>query len=161
VDYVARLREEWADQLPDLDTSPAEVVARITRIAAIVGRRHESALARHDLTRAELELLAALRRADRPLRAREVGTVTDSPGATLTKRLDHLHDAGLVARTTPERDRRGVLVSLTEAGRGLVDDVFPEQIERERAVVEPLSAAEQQVLATLLARVLERIDPAG
>jgi DNA-binding MarR family transcriptional regulator len=161
VDYVARLREEWADQLPDLDTSPAEVVARITRIAAIVGRRHESALARHDLTRAELELLAALRRAGRPLRAREVGTVTDSPGATITKRLDHLHDAGLVARSTPERDRRGVLVSLTDAGQGLVDDVFPEQIERERAVVESLSAAEQEVLAALLARVLERIDPVG
>jgi DNA-binding MarR family transcriptional regulator len=161
VDYVARLREEWADQLPDLDTSPAEVVARITRIAAIVGRRHESALARHDLTRAELELLAALRRAGRPLRAREVGTVTDSPGATITKRLDHLHDAGLVARSTPERDRRGVLVSLTDAGQGLVDDVFPEQIERERAVVEPLSTAEQEVLAALLARVLERIDPVG
>lgn len=161
MDFVTRLREQWAEQLPDLDTAPAEVVARLMRVAAVVGRRHDDGLARRGLTRGELELLAVLRRADRPLRAREVGTVTESPGATLTKRLDHLHDAGLVARTVPERDRRGVLVSLTEAGRDLVDEVFPEQMAREQAVVDALSADEQAALAALLARVLDRIDPGG
>jgi len=159
MDYVTRLRQQWAERAPELDTSVADVVARISRIAAIVGRLHDEGLAARGLTRPEFELLTALRRAGRPMRAREVGTVTESPGATLTKRLDHLHAAGLVSREVPDRDRRGVLVGLTEQGRALVDQVFPEQLARERLAVARLSGDERAVLAGLLGTVLETLEP--
>jgi DNA-binding MarR family transcriptional regulator len=161
VDYVTRLRSQWAQVLPSLDTAPAEVVARILRIASLVAARHAAELARHDLVPGELEVLTALRRADRPLRAREIVTVTESPPASLAKRLAHLDRVGLVERAVPARDRRGVLVSLTDAGRALVDAVMPDQVDRERDILTDLSPEEAARLADLLARVLARVDPAA
>ena len=159
LDYVDRLRAQWAQRLPDLDTAPADVVARILRIAALVGHTHERALEDEGLTRGEFELLAALRRADRPLRAREITTVTESPGASITKRLDRLERGGLVERAVPERDRRGVLVALTAAGVELVDRLFPEQVAREGAAVAGLDDRERARLGELLGVVLRTLDP--
>ena len=158
-DYVDRLRAQWAERLPGLDTASADVVARILRIAALVGQTNERALEDEGLNRGEFELLTALRRADRPLRAREITTVTESPGASITKRLDRLERAGLVERTVPERDRRGVLVALTSAGATLVDRVFPEQVAREGAVVAGLDEDGRERLGELLGVVLRALDP--
>ncbi|MEK8228337.1 MarR family transcriptional regulator [Oerskovia sp. M15] len=115
MDYVERLREQWEEQMPDVDMSPADSIGRITRIAALLAESSDAALAQLSLTRPEFEVLTALRRAG-DLRAREVTTITRAPGASITKRLDHLQREGLVERTVVERDRRGVLLSLTEEG---------------------------------------------
>lgn len=158
MDAVDRARAQWAAHRPDVDTSGMEVVARVLRLASVAGRRHDAGLAGHDLTTGEFEVLAALRRADGPLRAREVATVTSSPGATVTKRLDRLSDAGLVERRTVERDRRGVLVSLSDAGRALVDRVLPEHAARELELLAALTPDERTELARLLARVLDTAE---
>jgi len=161
MDVVDRARAQWAQQRPDVDTSGMAVVARVLRVAALVGRLQDAGLASHGLTTGEFEVLAALRRADRPLRAREVGTLTSSPGATVTKRLDRLAAGGLVERRTHERDRRGVLVTLSDDGRALIDQVLPEHAARERDVLDGLSEDERTQLATLLARVMAAAEAAS
>jgi DNA-binding MarR family transcriptional regulator len=161
VDFVERLREQWQARLPDVDTAPSDVVVRILRIASLLSGRHAEGLARHGLVPGEFEVLAALRRADRPLRAREITTVTESPPASIAKRVAHLHAAGLVERGVPERDRRGVLVWLTDAGRALVDEVFPQQVEREREALTDLSGEQAAELARLLAVMLRALDRPG
>jgi DNA-binding MarR family transcriptional regulator len=158
VDHVDRLRARWAEVAPDLDVAPIEVIGRITRIAALVGAEADAALADAGLTRGEFDLLCALRRADRPLRASEVSTITTASGAAITKRSDSLDRAGLVARTVPHRDRRGVLLALTDAGRAAVDRLMPEHLARESRALDGLSAADRDTLAGLLSRVLDRVD---
>ncbi|WP_083648946.1 MarR family winged helix-turn-helix transcriptional regulator [Cellulosimicrobium sp. CUA-896] len=160
MDYVERVREQWAEQLPGLDTSAAEVTARLRRISGLLDAQVDAVLADREVTRPELDVLAALRRTGRPLRAGEVTTMTGAPGASITKRLDRLERAGLVARTVLERDRRGVVVELTDAGRALVDDVFPHQVALEHRALADLSDADRATLARLLAVVLRRVDPA-
>ncbi|PFG42455.1 MarR family transcriptional regulator [Isoptericola jiangsuensis] len=159
MDYIDRVRAQWAERLPDVDTSPAEVGARVRRVAALLDLATEADVTGRDVTRAELDLLTALRRAGRPLRAGEVTTMTGAPGASITKRLDRLARAGLVERTVAERDRRGVVVALTAAGEELVDELFPRQVDRERAALVDLSEAERAELGRLLAVVLRRLDP--
>ena len=159
MDYVERLRAQWVERLPDVDFSPVDSIGRITRIAALLAESSDAALAQRSLTRPEFEVLAALRRAGRPLRAREVTTITRAPGASITKRLDHLQREGLVERTVVERDRRGVLLSLTEEGERLVDELFPAQLDRERAALDGLSDDQREQLGELLAIVLRRVDP--
>lgn len=159
MDYIERVRAQWAERLPDVDTSPADVGARIRRVAALLEAELSDDLAAGDLTRAELDVLTALRRSGRPLRAGEITTMTGSPGASITKRLDRLERAGLVERAVHERDKRGVLVALTAAGEELVDELFPGQIEHERAALVDLSEAERAELGRLLAVVLRRLDP--
>lgn len=159
MDYIERVRAQWAERLPDVDTSPAEVGARVRRIAALLEAEVSDDLAARDVTRAELDVLTALRRSGRPLRAGEITTMTGSPGASITKRLDRLERAGLVERAVHERDKRGVLVALTAEGEGLVDELFPRQVEHERAALVDLSEAERAELGRLLAVVLRRLDP--
>ncbi|WP_278236754.1 MarR family transcriptional regulator [Isoptericola sp. AK164] len=159
MDYIERVRARWAELLPDVDTAPAETGARIRRIAGLLEAALAGELAAHDVSRAELDVLTALRRADRPLRAGEITTMTGSPGASITKRLGRLERDGLVERAVHERDRRGVVVALTDRGRAVVDELFPRQVEHERAAVADLSAAERAELARLLAVVLRRLDP--
>lgn len=158
MDYVERLRAQWVERLPDVDFSPVDSIGRITRIAALLAESSDTALAQRSLTRPEFEVLAALRRAGR-LRAREVTTITRAPGASITKRLDHLQREGLVERTVVERDRRGVLLSLTEEGERLVDELFPAQLDRERAALDGLTDDQRERLGELLAIVLRRVDP--
>lgn len=158
MDFVDRLRADWAREVPELDTTPAVVVARVTRIAALLGSGADAALERAGLTRGEFDLLCALRRAGRPLRASEVSTVTSASGAAITKRGDALERAGLLQRTVPSRDRRGVLLELTEDGRAAVDRLMPERLAREARALDGLSPAEVDALAGLLSRVLQRLD---
>lgn len=159
MDYIERVRAQWAERLPDVDTSPADVGARVRRIAALLEAEMSEDLAAQDVTRPELDVLTALRRSGRPLRAGEITTMTGSPGASITKRLDRLERAGLVERAVHERDKRGVLVALTPEGETLVDELFPRQIEHERAALADLSQTERAELGRLLAVVLRRLDP--
>jgi len=159
VDYIERVRAQWAELLPEVDTSPAEVGARVRRIAALLEGELSDDLAGREVTRAELDVLTALRRSGRPLRAGEITTMTGSPGASITKRLDRLGHAGLVERTVHARDKRGVLVALTARGEELVDELFPRQVEHERTALADLSEPERAELGRLLAVVLRRLDP--
>ena len=52
-----------------------------------------------------------------------------------------------------------MLLSLTEEGTRLVDELFPAQLDRERAALGGLTGDERERLAELLAIVLRRVDP--
>ncbi|WP_454051238.1 MarR family winged helix-turn-helix transcriptional regulator [Cellulomonas sp. Marseille-Q8402] len=160
MDSVDRLRAEWEREAPELDVTPIAVAGRITRIAALLAARAEADLAAADLSRGEFDLLCALRRAGRALRASEVSTITAASGAAITKRADALVRAGLVARAVPSRDRRGVLLELTDSGRATVDRLMPEHLAREAEALDGLSAADAERLAGLLSRVLLRVEGA-
>lgn len=54
------------------------------------------------------------------LSVRELALTADLAPATVTQMLDSLEAAGLVERVRSQRDRRVVLISLTERGAGLV-----------------------------------------
>jgi DNA-binding MarR family transcriptional regulator len=70
-----------------------------------------------------------------------------------TKRLDKLEAAGLVARAADPDDRRGTLISLTAAGRKLIDALTPAHLDNERRILGALSEADQQRLADLLRKL--------
>lgn len=158
VDSVDRLRADWQREAPGFDVAPIAVAGRVTRIAALLDARAEAALAADGLSRGEFDVLCALRRAGRPLRASEVSTITAASGAALTKRADALVQAGLVERSVPSRDRRGVLLALTDAGRAAVDRLMPAHLAREAEALADLEPAEVETLASLLSRVLLRVE---
>ena len=67
-----------------------------------------------------------------------------------TKRLDRLEQAGLIERTPDPDDRRGTLISLTTAGRELIDSVTAAHFANEARLLAALSPSEQEQLAGLL-----------
>lgn len=157
-DFVDNVRREWAEVFPDVDTSPIEVLARIARIASRANNLLEVALAPVGVSRAEFDVLSALRRADRPLRASEVTSVTLMSGASTTKISERLVGVGLLQRSKSARDARVVLLELTDAGSELVDRVFPVRLGEDRELLGGLSDRELETLAGLLRRVALNVE---
>lgn len=159
-DEVDRLVAAWRAERPDLDVEPLQVLSRISRLAKHLDRARRAVFAEHDLEPWEFDVLTALRRAGHPYEL--------SPGAllratlvtsgTMTNRIDRLAQAGLVQRRPAPEDRRGVLVSLTDAGRARVDAAFTDLLEREHTLLSSLDLDERHALAGLLRTMLAPFD---
>lgn len=152
-DTVDRVRREWAQARPDLDTAPIDVLGRVERIASVCNHRLDVDLERHGVTRSEFSVLSALARADRPLRASEVVSTTMLSGASITKIADALVRRELLVRERSARDGRVVLLALTDAGLAVVDDAMPRRLDNDQRLMSGLTTAEQQTLARLLRKL--------
>ena len=77
---------------------------------------------------------------------------------TAAKMLARLERTGLVCRERSTRDRRVILVSLTDRGRALRDPVLRIWADLERRAVGDLTFQEQATLLALLRRVVGHVD---
>ncbi|MFF9209954.1 MULTISPECIES: MarR family winged helix-turn-helix transcriptional regulator [unclassified Streptomyces] len=157
-DTVAAVVRQWRAVHPDLDTAPMEIIGRVNRCAALLQQAEDAPLRRAGLSRAEFDLLGALRRTGHELTPGELARETFSSGAAVTKRLKQLTERGLVERRSDTRDRRVSHVGLTDAGRELVDGILPEQLAYETAVLSALDGPQQGELASLLGELLGRLE---
>jgi len=159
-DEVDDLVAAWQAERPDLDVRPMQVLSRISRLARHLDRERRGAFAAHDLESWEFDVLAALRRQGAPYEL--------SPGAllratlvtsgTMTNRIDRLEEAGLVRRRPDPQDKRGVLVTLTAAGRSRVDAALADLLAAEQALLAGLPEASRHALADLLRILLAPLD---
>ncbi|MFG2681424.1 MarR family winged helix-turn-helix transcriptional regulator [Streptomyces sp. NPDC048392] len=157
-DTVAAVVRQWQAVHPGLDTGPMEIIGRINRCAALLQQAEDAPLRRAGLSRAEFDLLGALRRTGHELTPGELARETFSSGAAVTKRLKQLTERGLVERRGDTRDRRVAHVRLTDTGRDLVDGILPEQLAYESAVLSGVDGPRQDELAALLAGLLGRLE---
>jgi DNA-binding MarR family transcriptional regulator len=159
-DHVDRVRALWAEQRPDLDTGPMALVARLGRVTNYVDHQLAAFFAEHDLTRADWDVLASLRRIGPPYRLSPTvlyrGLMRSSAG--MTHRLARLEKRQLIRRIDDPDDRRGLLVVLTPRGRRLVDRLAAGHLDNERMLLAGLSAAEQDQLTELLRRLLGSLE---
>lgn len=155
-DHVDRVLAQWAEARPDLDLSPAEVVARLGRVTAYVDAGLNRRLEEFGLRRASWDVLASLRRSGPPhrLSPTQLYLAHMRSSGAMTHRLARLERAGLVRRVPDPNDARGMLVELTGRGRRLVDRVAPEHLANERALLAALTEEEQATLAALLRKLL-------
>lgn len=155
-DNVDRLLEQWRAERPDIDPTPMGVVGRISRASRLLERELLEHFAAHDLQPGEFDMLATLRRAGHPYRL-TAGALVDASMVTsgaITNRVDRLVAKDLVTRETDRANRRRVLITLTDRGRQLVDEVVVDHVDHEARLLATLSPPEQQHLASLLRRLL-------
>ncbi len=159
-DEVDQIVAAWARERPDLDLAPLQVLSRLTRIARLLDRYRDAAFAEHDLDAWEFDVLAALRRSGPPylLSPGQLAAETLVASGTMTNRIDRLAARAFVVRGPDPDDGRGVLVSLTDAGRNTVDAALAGLLERERPLLSGLAGAERQHLADLLRVLALQLD---
>ena len=94
------------------------------RAARALSRRFDDALRPMGLTSGQFSLLMALNRPEPP-KMGAVAQLLAMDRTTLTANLKPLERRGLLASAIDPADRRGRLLSLTEAGRGLLSRISP------------------------------------
>ncbi|WP_442904800.1 MarR family winged helix-turn-helix transcriptional regulator [Glycomyces sp. MUSA5-2] len=156
-DAVADMVGQWHRERPDLDASPMLVVGRLFRLADGFDRELRPPFAEAGLGNGDFDVLAALRRSGEPyaLSAGDLSrTVLVTTGA-ITKRVDRLEAKGLVERSVADEDARGRQISLTRKGKEMTDRLMGVHLANQARLLEPLTAAERQTLAGLLAKLAQ------
>lgn len=156
MDEVDRIVAAWERERPDVDAAPLHVLSRVSRLARHLDIARRRAFAEHQLESWEFDVLSALRRAGRPYGMTPGQLVRETlvTSGTMTNRIDRLVAQGYVERTPSPSDRRGVVVTVTERGRAIVDAALSDLLARERDLLAGLSEDEAAELGDLLRRLL-------
>lgn len=156
VDAVDRVVEQWRSMRPDLDSSPVEIVGRVSRLSRLIDRRLEDNFGRHGIESWMYDVLATLYRMGPPheLTAGALQRRTMITTGAMTNRIDRLTDRGFVERVPSADDRRVVLVRLTDDGRRCVEAVVDDHLATEREILGPLSGAQRDELTGVLRTLL-------
>lgn len=154
-DTVDAVTAQWRAVRPDLDHSPLDVVARVSRLSRLVDRRLAENFARFDLEDWMYDVLATLRRSGEPYTLTPTDLVRQAMVTTgaVTNRIDRLEARGLVERV-PGTDRRTVPVRLTPAGLALVDQVVASHLATEQELLDALPERRRTELAGMLRTLL-------
>lgn len=162
-DGVDRIIAQWAVERPELDSSPMAVIGRIHRIADLLEVALRPPFAAEGLAHGDFDVLASLRRAGAPFRltATELTATLLVTSGAVTKRVDRLIAAGLVARSVAEHDARGRLIELTPHGVEVTDRVVEKHWENEERLLAPLTIAEREQLAGLLRTLMVSLENPG
>lgn len=152
-DQVDDVQTEWLRIHPDVDTTSMGIGGRFRLAAAALARAGEAPVREEGLTRAEFDVLSAVRRSQGPLTPTGIASATLASGAATTKRLDHLTTHGYLERTPDARDGRVSRLSITPTGQELVDRVLPRVLAAEREFAAALDDGDRAQLERIL-RVL-------
>jgi DNA-binding MarR family transcriptional regulator len=141
---------------PQIDPVVEAIVSRIGDAERLLDREMKRSLDHVGLTKEEFKVLIALH--EGPLSHGELCRRLEVSTGAMTNRLDKLERAELLARTRDPRDRRGVLLTLTDGGRARLDAYIDRGSRRERQLLGGLSAADKRRLSTLLSALLDSLE---
>lgn len=154
-DLVDQLINDWAHEMPALDTEAMGVVGRVLRLGRIFEARANAALKPFGLNYTDLDVLATLRRSGAPYRLTPkelMRSVLITSGA-MTAALDRLTAAGLMERVANAADRRSTSAQLTEAGVALIEKAIIVRFKEAADAVGELSVEDRRQLERLLRKL--------
>lgn len=159
-DGIDHRRDQWAKELPDLDTRPMAIIGRMRLITTASRTPIEQVFAAHGLDTGEFDVIATLLRNGAPyeMRPTELFRSLMISSGGLTDRMARLTKRGLIERLAAPSDARSLLVKLTPEGCQLAERIFREDMNAELRLIEGLSAQEAQTLEKLLRKLLHAIE---
>lgn len=144
--------------------APRQVLREFSRsLPMLLLRAHQAVMAEfrpvlraHGITEQQWRVLRALSTAPN-LRAAALSRLTFVSGPSLTRIVKALDERGLARRRAESEDQRAASISITEAGRRLIDRVAPESEARYRSIAERIGAEDTARIYELLTRLPERL----
>jgi len=155
-DIVDDILDQWSEERPELEIASLGVVIRVMTLFRSFSRDAARALEPLGLELWEYDVLSALRRQGSPFALPATGLAKETGLSTgaMTNRIDRLEDRSFVRRDRDKKDRRGVIVSLSAAGRRVIDKAIHYRLEAAADSLQELGVAERKQLARLLRKVL-------
>jgi DNA-binding MarR family transcriptional regulator len=141
---------------PQIDPAVEGIVTRIGKAERLLDGEMRVSLAHVGLTREEFKVLIELHSG--PCTHGALCRELEVSTGAMTNRLDKLERAELVRRSRDPDDRRGVLLTITDAGRERLDAYIDRGAHRERELLEGLTASDKRTLGALLAKLLDSLQ---
>lgn len=159
-DPIDLIRDQWAEEKPDLDISYMPAVTRIVRLGNVTTNVLSEVLRPFNIDFVSFDLLTTLRRVGPPYEMfpseiAELMVIT--PGA-VAQRLARLEGEGLISRTHQNQDRRRVTVTLTPLGIETTNSVMNAIVDEEREILSVLTLEEIDELTMLLKKILDHLS---
>ncbi|MEV4453146.1 MULTISPECIES: MarR family winged helix-turn-helix transcriptional regulator [Streptomyces] len=133
------------------EPGPVDVDA-LAQLSFLVHNALDEIAGQHDLSIIQARLLGVLR--DREPTMNQLGRLLGLDKSSISGLVDRAQRRGLVTRTVSVNDRRAFQVSITDAGRQLIEQLAAQFAERIELSVAPLPDADRQRLSQLAAQVV-------
>lgn len=129
---------------------PAQLADLMQRLTRRLRRTQAELLRPLGLTPAQERALRVITRSEAPLRMTELADHLGIVPRSVTTVVDALEEAGLLRRETDPRNRRAILLHLTDRGRAVRDDMREARRRAAEDLFAPLSSGDRETLGTLL-----------
>ena len=132
---------------------PVQLADQLHRLTKQLRRAQAERLAPLGLTPAQERALRLIARDDEPPRMTELADRLGIVPRSLTTVIDALEEAGLVRREVDPRNRRAILLRLTDRGTAVRDELREARRRAAEDLFAPLSAEDRKTLADLLTQL--------
>jgi DNA-binding MarR family transcriptional regulator len=157
-DHVDQFLERL-DGIPGLDFEVEGIVDRINSLRMKFRRALEETLSEHGLTWPEWKVLGSLVLGEGDCDSPgELANALEVSSGAMTNRLDRLEQNGYVRRARDPKDRRGVKIELTDAGRRAWTESTSAGARKEALVAAALTKSEQRQLNGLLRKLMLQFE---
>jgi DNA-binding MarR family transcriptional regulator len=161
VSTIPGYHEGMTDEAPWLSADAQQLWRRWLRVNALLpGALHRELQADADLSLPDFDVLAQL--TDNPegrVRVTELARGLHWERSRVSHHVTRMERRGLVAREECHDDGRGAFVVLTEEGRAAIERAAPGHVATVRRLVfDALTPQETEVMATVIDKVLARVE---
>ena len=132
---------------------PVQLADLLHGLTRRLRRSQAEGLAPLGLTPAQERALRLISRSDEPPRMTELADRLGIVPRSLTTVVDALEEAGLVSREIDPRNRRAILLRLTDRGVGVREELREARRRAAEDLFAPLPLEDREVLGGLLARL--------
>jgi len=161
-----RVREEWISFVqsmnPEIDPRAIALIDQLHMVSRAIHHVSRQSLDGAGLSFAQYKILMHLFFSEKmggqpDLNPSEISNRQGVTRNTISSLIRSLEEEGLVERRLDPDDRRRFNISLTDAGRSLVDEYARQHLAMIGSCITVLSTEEQETLSTLLRRVSSHI----
>jgi DNA-binding MarR family transcriptional regulator len=134
---------------------PGQLADLVHRLTRRLRRAQAERLAPLGLTPAQERAMRMIARSEEPLRMTEIADRLGIVPRSLTTVIDALEEDGLVRREVDPRNRRAILLHLTDRGTAVRDELREARRRAAEDLFAPLGDADREALGGLLTRLDE------
>lgn len=153
--------QELLTNYPQFSSEAIETVLQFNKVSSIINMRKEAVLNEHGLTHGRFHLLMLLKRQEPKhcLSPSELAKRTGVTRGTMTQFIDAIEKDGFVKRVEDPRDRRGMLVELTELGEAKLKTLLPIHIQHLASYAKVLNSEERMMMIQIMLKMASTFKP--
>lgn len=136
----------------ELNNQNLKVLIALSRTTQAIHKRTAGLVAKYGLTMSQFAVLEALYHKGSMNISEIIQSVLSTSG-NMTVVISNLDKLELITKCTNPEDKRSSLISITEKGREIIEEIFPLHLKDLQVVFQALSNEEKELLTATLKKI--------